>query len=140
MTFLAETLKPYIDSHYNTLTDSAATFVCGSSMGGLISLYALLKYPHIFGAAAIFSPSFWITGTQLDEDIKKTGLALSSRIYLYGGNLEGESMISDLQHVAQVLKTQTAAQIQVSIDARGRHNESSWKREFPAAYDFLLHP
>ena len=58
--FLAKTLKPYIDKKYRTLKDSKNTFMAGSSMGGLISMYALLKYPKVFGGAGVFSPAFWV--------------------------------------------------------------------------------
>jgi enterochelin esterase-like enzyme len=58
--FLVKTLKPYIDKNYRTQKDAAHTFIAGSSMGGLISLYALVKYPDVFGTAGIFSPAFWI--------------------------------------------------------------------------------
>lgn len=53
--FLTEELKPFIDSRYSTLTDCENTVVMGSSMGGLISLYALCEYPEIFGAAGCLS-------------------------------------------------------------------------------------
>jgi enterochelin esterase-like enzyme len=53
--FLVEELKPYIDSTYSTYTDRAHTFIAGSSMGGLISLYAICEYPKVFGGAACFS-------------------------------------------------------------------------------------
>ena len=53
--FLVEELKPFIDKNYSTKTDASNTFVAGSSMGGLISLYALCEYPTIFGGAACLS-------------------------------------------------------------------------------------
>jgi predicted alpha/beta superfamily hydrolase len=53
--FLVEELKPYIDSHYATLTEKENTAVMGSSMGGLISLYAICEYPQVFGRAACLS-------------------------------------------------------------------------------------
>jgi predicted alpha/beta superfamily hydrolase len=49
--FLVQTLKPYIDKHYRTKKDEKNTFIAGSSMGGLISFYAILKYPKVFGGA-----------------------------------------------------------------------------------------
>ena len=59
--FLVQTLKPYIDKYYRTKKDEKNTFIAGSSMGGLISFYAILKYPKVFGGAGVFSPAFWIT-------------------------------------------------------------------------------
>lgn len=53
--FLVQEVKPYIDSHYATLPDAENTFVMGSSMGGLISLYAICEYPKVFGGAAALS-------------------------------------------------------------------------------------
>lgn len=53
--FLTSELKPFIDSHYSTLSDKEHTFIAGSSMGGLISLYALCEYPEVFGGAACMS-------------------------------------------------------------------------------------
>ncbi len=53
--FLVLELKPYIDSYYSTKTDRQHTFIAGSSMGGLISMYALCEYPGVFGGAACLS-------------------------------------------------------------------------------------
>ncbi len=53
--FLVEELKPFIDDYYQPLTDPQHTFLMGSSMGGLISLYALCEYPQVFGGAACLS-------------------------------------------------------------------------------------
>jgi enterochelin esterase-like enzyme len=53
--FMVDELKPFIDSHYDTKTDAADTFVAGSSMGGLIALYAQAEYPQVFGASASLS-------------------------------------------------------------------------------------
>ncbi|MDW8466083.1 MAG: alpha/beta hydrolase-fold protein [Chloroherpetonaceae bacterium] len=56
--FLVEELKPFIDSTYRTRPEQSHTFIMGSSMGGLISLYAICEYPHIFGGAACLSTHF----------------------------------------------------------------------------------
>ncbi|KRP13002.1 MAG: esterase [Sphingobacteriales bacterium BACL12 MAG-120813-bin55] len=53
--FLVEELKPMIDKQYSTLSDQAHTFIAGSSMGGLISMYAMCEYPQVFGGAACLS-------------------------------------------------------------------------------------
>ena len=57
--FLVEELKPQIDRSYSVYTDKAHTFIAGSSMGGLISLYAICQYPAIFGGAACLS-THWL--------------------------------------------------------------------------------
>ena len=53
--FIIKELKPYIDRHYSTLKDPQNTFIAGSSMGGLISMYAICEYPKVFGGAACMS-------------------------------------------------------------------------------------
>ena len=53
--FLVKELKPFIDSSFATKTDRKNTFVAGSSMGGLISMYAICEYPEVFGGAACLS-------------------------------------------------------------------------------------
>lgn len=53
--FLVTELKPYIDSAYSTYTKMEHTFIMGSSMGGLISMYAICEYPNVFGGAACMS-------------------------------------------------------------------------------------
>lgn len=57
--FIVEELKPYIDSHYSVHTQRANTYIAGSSMGGLISMYALCEYPQVFGGAACLS-THWV--------------------------------------------------------------------------------
>jgi len=53
--FLVKELKPFIDSAYSTYTEKEHNFIAGSSMGGLISLYAICEYPEVFGGAACLS-------------------------------------------------------------------------------------
>ena len=65
--FIVKELKPYIDRTYATHTDRQNTFIAGSSMGGLISLYALCEYPKIFGGAACIS-THWVGTFSLENN------------------------------------------------------------------------
>jgi predicted alpha/beta superfamily hydrolase len=56
--FIVNEVKPFVDNNYRTLTDFRNTFIMGSSMGGLISLYAMCEYPHVFGGAGCVSTHF----------------------------------------------------------------------------------
>lgn len=80
--FLVEELKPFIDAMYPTLPDQSHTFVMGSSMGGLISLYALIEYPEIFGGAAGLS-THWPAGEEALVDSLGASLPKASRHRLY---------------------------------------------------------
>ncbi|WP_199141508.1 alpha/beta hydrolase-fold protein [Pedobacter sp. ASV12] len=142
--FLAETLKPYIDQHYRTLRDSKHTAIAGSSMGGLISMYAMAAYPNVYGKAGIFSPAFWL-GKAIETDIKNAGVALKGhQVYLVAGALEGTMMTRDMESVYQVLLGTEKEQllkagkdVKLVEKADGKHREWFWRREFPAFYEFI---
>lgn len=134
--FLAKTLKPYIDKNYRTLKDKRNTYIGGSSMGALISLYAVLKYPGIFGAAAVFSPAFWIA-PKIFDDIKAKGNSVSSKIYFYGGGQEGPTMVPEMKRAFTDLKKLSRAKLNMEIREEGRHNEAAWRNEFGYFYRWL---
>lgn len=79
--FITGDVKPYIDSHYSTWTDAANTVTMGSSMGGLISLYALCEYPDVFGGAGCLSTHSPMRGVNLFSR-KDNRLASAFRKYL----------------------------------------------------------
>jgi predicted alpha/beta superfamily hydrolase len=135
--FLVQTLKPYIDKHYRTKKDEKNTFVAGSSMGGLISFYAILKYPNIFGGAGVFSPAFWITPQlkQVDPDKAKK---VKGKIYFYAGQSESEHMVPDMLNVFEQMRIYSKAKMQTVIRAEGKHNESTWRKEFPLFYNWIF--
>ena len=62
-------------------------------MGALISLYAVLKYPDVFGAVAVFSPAFWIA-PRIFDDIRTKGKKLSLMVYFFAGRLESETILA----------------------------------------------
>ena len=66
--FIVNELKPYVDANYSVLSDRDNTFVAGSSMGGLISMYAICEYPEVFGGAACLS-THWPGGDPHDDDL-----------------------------------------------------------------------
>ncbi len=135
--FIVKTLKPFIDKNYRTLKNKANTAIAGSSMGGLISLYALLKHPKVFGAAGVFSPAFWIA-PKIFDDIKKKGKKVSSLIYFYAGKLENESMATDMLKAYELMSKVSASKMQAIIRDDGKHNEATWRKEFPLFYSWAL--
>jgi predicted alpha/beta superfamily hydrolase len=136
--FLVKTLKPFIDKRYRTLKGKTSTWIAGSSMGGLISMYAVLKYPAVFGGAGVFSPAFWISGPRIYDDIRKKGKKVNSRIYFYGGKLEGESMVPDMIKAYDEMQKVSRSTMITVIRDEGKHNEAAWRREFPLFYQWLL--
>jgi predicted alpha/beta superfamily hydrolase len=135
--FLAKTLKPFIDKHYRTKKDEKNTFIAGSSMGGLISFYAILKYPKVFGAAGVFSPAFWVTPQLKNIDPEKAR-KVKGKIYFYGGQQESESMVPDMLNVFEQMRRHSKAKMETVIRAEGKHNEPTWRKEFPLFYLWLM--
>ena len=88
MDWLVDTLKPYIDANYPTLPDREHTSIAGSSMGGLMSLYAVCDYNHIFQKAACISPSFWVNKDKVLDIVANSDIAADSSIYIDYGSLE----------------------------------------------------
>lgn len=79
--FLVTELKPYIDKNFSTRKDRKNTFVMGSSMGGLISIYALCEYPNVFGGAAGLSTHLPLILAENVDD-KNDVIAAAFRAYL----------------------------------------------------------
>lgn len=83
LAFLVKELKPAIDARYRTLADARNTAVMGSSMGGLISLYAMAEYPEVFGQAAGLSTHLPMGGVDApDMAMRPAGVAAAFDAYL----------------------------------------------------------
>lgn len=138
--FLAETLKPYIDKEFRTLPDRANTGIGGSSMGGLISIYAGFMFPEVYSKFMIFSPSLWVSNKIFHEPIRFSNLP-STRIYLYAGGQEGAGMVNNSNQFKEMLHKRgydpAKLQMHLEIDPHGRHNENRWGQEFPKAVRWL---
>ena len=80
--FLTRELKPYIDENFPTLADLSNTFIMGSSMGGLISLYAICEYPEVFGAAACISTHWPLAKSELNHEQTNEKVSVKFRDYL----------------------------------------------------------
>lgn len=125
-------LKPYIDEHYRTKKEADATIICGSSMGGLISLYGLMRYPDVFGSAGVFSPAFWTNMDSLKHEIKTNHTPLKGNVYMIAGELEGKKYLDNMDEIGKLLISLNKTNIYVKSIKGGQHNEAFWRREFPA--------
>lgn len=135
--FLAETLKPHIDKNFRTLPDRASTGIGGSSMGGLISLYAGVMFPEVYSKFMVFSPSLWVSPTIYNESMRFNQNS-PAKIYLYAGGKEGSGMVPNSKRFKETFGKNPHLQLRLEIDAQGRHNESRWGAEFPKAAEWLF--
>ena len=137
--FIVTTLKPHIDTNYRTKTGKMNTAIAGSSLGGLVSNYAILKYPKIFGKAAIFSPSFWFNNSiyTLTENTKN----LKTKLYFMCGDNEGETTVADMDKMVDLVNDKRCTCMHLTkkvVIAGGKHNEKLWSKEFGKAYLWLF--
>lgn len=137
--FLTQTLKPYIDQHYRTRPEREHTGIGGSSMGGLISIYAGLLFPEMYSKLMIFSPSLWLTPNIRFHFINFRN-PQDMKVYLYGGGQESKTMVPNLERFKRVLEQKAKASVlfNLSIDPEGQHNEARWGQEFPRAVSWLF--
>ena len=135
--FIVNNLKPYIDKHYKTLSQKENTIIAGSSMGGLISYYAVAKYPYVFGKAGVFSPSFWIA-PQMDSLTQAVAPSLSGKYFFYMGGKESEEAIPDMFNIVTELGKSSKSLILTVTDPEGQHNEPTWRKWFPYFYKWII--
>jgi len=137
LAFITETLKPFIDKQYRTLSGKENTLIAGSSMGALLAYYAMLKKPDIFGKAGIYSPTFWAAPgiRSLTDSLAAKN---NGKFFFYMGEREGASYINELQEIQELLGERSAAQIYSVIDAKGKHNEKAWRKWFPEFYCWIM--
>ncbi len=138
--FIVNTLKPKIDATYRTKTNAKNTIMIGSSLGGLTSFYALLKYPNVFGKAGVFSPSFWFNRDELVDLLKRTK-KLDAKIYFLHGDNEGDSdMETDLNRIENLVNNKRCECKKLNkkvVVKGGQHNEKLWRDGFVKAYLWL---
>lgn len=141
--FLVAELKPFVDAHYRTLPDRTHTCVMGSSMGGLISLYALCEYPQVYGGAGCISTHWPIGGKRL---VNAMGAALpraeQHRLYFDFGTLTVDKTYEPFQQWMD--RWGQAAGYRQGVDWLMRkfegaeHSERAWRARVDLPVGFLL--
>lgn len=152
--FIINTLKPRVDSEFRTLRGRRHTGIMGSSLGGLISLYAFFQYPADFGFAGVMSPSLWFAGEAIFDYID-SAVYYPGKLYLDAGTRElGESAGGRLHRATASRRYYASVRRLKSMLVRkgyrplrdimhveekwAGHSESSWGRRLPPALRFLL--
>jgi predicted alpha/beta superfamily hydrolase len=137
--YLVDTVKSRIDAGYRTQPDRASTVIAGSSMGGLISLYAFFRRPSPFGGAAVISPSVWFAGRKIlpfVERSRRTG----GRLYVDVGTSEGAGTLRDARMLDRALRRKGYEEDSLRYqEFQGhQHREADWAWRLPQALEFLL--
>ncbi len=141
MDWITGSLKPEIDREFRTLPERENTFVAGSSMGGLMALYAVTAYNDVFSGAAALSPCFWAGKEQLHSLLSDTPFEFPTRVYMDYGTAEFDPECRE--PIAEVFRG--AAELSMAgADAAAwavpgaEHCEACWEKRIPLFMEFLL--
>ena len=141
MEWLVHSFKKEIDRNYRTLPDRQHTFIAGSSMGGLMSLYAIMEYNRFFSRAAALSPSVWANSERILTMIKRAKIAPDTVVYMDYGSCElpyHPVMAKQLEKVTTLL-LQKKVMLDFRIVPGGNHSEASWEKQIPFFMKTLLY-
>jgi len=140
--YLVGSVKQLVDRTFRTLPGRESTGIVGSSMGGLISLFAFFRRPEIFGIVGALSPSLWFADRAI-FDVAKTAPFRAGKVYLDVGRREGPPTVADTRTLRDLLEAkgyQRDRDLRYVEDKSGTHQESAWRRRFRSAVAFLLSP
>ena len=147
--FMVLELKPFIDKHFSTLSNRENTFIAGSSMGGLISMYALCEYPSVFGGAACLS-THWIGTLEVTQRIPATFMAYlkeclpspkTHKIYFDHGTVTLDAFYPSFQKQADAIMSSkgfTSKNWITKVFQGDDHSEKSWAKRLNIPLEFLL--
>lgn len=148
--FIVNELKPFIEQKYKVKTGKENTFICGSSMGGLISLYAICEYPEIFGSAACLSTHWVGTFTPENNPVpdafisylnKKLPNPSTHKIYFDCGDQTLDALYPNIQKKVDALmaaKGFTANQWITRYFPGEDHSERAWNKRLDIPIIFLM--
>ena len=141
MQWMIRELKPMIDTSYRTLPDREHTMIAGSSMGGLMSLYAVLKHNGIFSRAACLSASFLFCPNEMDQLIRQTKVSRETIVYLDFGSEEMGSLKDVHEDYIRIVSSliRKGIWLDTRIIPEGTHCEASWSRQIPFFMNTLLY-
>lgn len=141
MDWLVNTLKPQIDQTYPTLPGRETTWIAGSSMGGLMSLYAAAQYNEVFSRAACLSPSVWTCPKRLVTCIRQASMAPDTVIYMDYGSREMAYRPDMRTHYTRVMDALMTKPVLLTsrMVPNGDHCEACWEEQIPFFMNTLLY-
>ncbi len=140
MDWYVDDFKPYVDENYPTLPSRRYTFLGGSSMGGLMTLYGLLRYNNVFSRGAALSPSIWFAPKRLESLIRNARVGQDTVLYMdYGQREMRERRMMDWYAQVTGLLMDKKINLTSRIVPGGTHSEHSWERQIPFFINTLLY-
>ena len=138
MNWFVKDLKPYIDAHYRTWPHREATAIAGSSMGGMMALFAVLRYNRVFSKSAAVSPEFFATLPLFLKELTRNKINPDTRLFMSWGTEEDHRGWM----TKRILKMEAAVQkhgVQTWLyhQQGGQHCEADWEKQVPTWMEFL---
>ena len=139
MEWMTKELKPAIDAEFRTLPDREHTMIAGSSMGGLMAVYAAVAYNKVFSRAAGMSPCLFIHPEKMKSLIARRRIARPTRIYMdYGSGETGEKPYDwTLMFDMAAALSNAGAHVAAAVIPDALHSEAFWEKRIPPCMDFL---
>jgi len=139
MKWLVKSLKPYVDRRLRTIPDREHTSLAGSSMGGLIALYGVSAYNHVFRQAVCLSPSLWVAPAKILAMVTGTRYTPDTVIYLSYGQNEMGNHGANRWIIGAVSKAlyEKGVNLTMRIVKDAYHCEAAWEKEVPIFMECL---
>lgn len=148
MQWIIRDIKPYIDANFRTWGHREATGIGGSSMGGLMSLYAGIRHNAVFSKAACVSPGVFHNLSSLRRDLQESSLSPDTKLFLSWGETEAGKAAHngnpeyDTREARGIRKFEKElqeknAQTYLFFQRNGRHCEEDWEKQIPVFMPYL---
>lgn len=137
--FIIETVKPYIDQNYRTLSSNKNTALMGSSLGGLVSVYIGRRRPDVFSKVGGLSSSFWWNNQALTQEVEAATSKVAVNIYIDAGtNSDGLTETTRMRDALVADGYVQGKDLYYYVAQGAGHNEASWaaRLNIPLTYLF----
>lgn len=137
--WITDEVMPFVNARLRTRTGPTNTTIAGSSMGALVAIWAVLRYPEYFGRAVALSPSLWFNADAILRYVQQEALSSALELFMMGGVSESQHMITDMSDLRSALlaKGLPVAQVAIYTDANGTHSELSWSTQLTDALGWI---
>lgn len=141
MDWFTKVFKPFVDHSFPTLPDREYTFISGSSMGGLMTIYALTHYNHIFSRGAALSPAVSFSIKTVEQMIKAGNVKEDTVLYMDYGQEEFRHRPEALGHYNRTAAAlmEKGVLLNSRVVPKGEHNEASWEKQIPIFLETLFY-
>lgn len=140
MDWFVKVLKPFVDRHLPTLPDRRHTFIAGSSMGGLMTIYAVSRYNRVFSRGAALSPSVGFAPDKVEDIVRSARFGSDTVLYMDYGQKEfmhhPQSMYAYNRTAAALVEKGVLLNSRIVPD--GEHTEASWEKQIPVFMQTLF--